>query len=268
MIGTDDLLFAVSASTIALGLAGGSALACELGYWSGRRTAARRATDGAPHTRDLQAAMLALLGLLLAFTFGMAAARYDARRLAILEETNAIGTSYLRADLLDRDDTVQLQEELRRYVDVRLEFYGTGFDSRARSEVEKHAAHVRGEMWSRAAAIGRQHPDAVSVGLFVASLNAVIDAAAKQAVVFDSHVPDSILFALFCTSVLSLAAVGYHGGQEQRRHVFLTAMLITVVVLTILLILDLDRPQRGLIRVSADSMVQLKMEMERTQSLP
>ena len=120
-------------------------------------------------------ATLGLLAFMLAFTFGMAASRFDTRKQLVLDEANAIGTTYLRAAMLqERRD--EIRALLRSYVDARLEAVRPGrvAEGILRSE------ELQGQMWSAATAVGLQHPDSIVVGLFVESLNEVIDLHAKR----------------------------------------------------------------------------------------
>jgi hypothetical protein len=120
-------------------------------------------------------ATLGLLAFMLAFTFGMAASRFDTRKQLVLDEANAIGTTYLRTAMLpERRD--EIRALLRSYVDARLDVIQPGRVAEAILQSED----IQGQMWSAATAIGQQHPDSIIVGLFVQSLNEVIDLHAKR----------------------------------------------------------------------------------------
>jgi len=127
--------YALYAFLVTLSLFVGTLLALEAGRWTGLRQIA----TGSGHlagTGTLEAAILARLGLLIAFSFSGAAARFDARRLQILQETNAISTAYLRLDLLPAAAQPPLHELFRRYLDARLDFYANAQDvDAARSEL-------------------------------------------------------------------------------------------------------------------------------------
>jgi len=120
-------------------------------------------------------AMLGLLAFMLAFTFGMAASRFDTRKQLVLDEANAIGTTYLRTAMLpERRD--EIRGLLRSYVDARLKAVQSG---RVAEEILV-SEDIQGQLWSAATAVGLQHPDSIVVGLFVQSLNEVIDLHAKR----------------------------------------------------------------------------------------
>src|SRR4029077_19796645 len=152
--------------------------------------------------------VLGLLAFMLAFTFGMAASRFDTRKQLVLDEANAIGTTYLRTAMLpERRD--EIRALLRSYVDARLEAVRSG---RVAARVLK-SEDMQNKLWSAATAVGLQHPDSIIVGLFVESLNQVIDLHAKRVTAgLRNRIPGTIWMVLLTIATLSLAAMGYHGG--------------------------------------------------------
>ena len=154
-------------------------------------------------------ATLGLLAFMLAFTFGMAASRFDTRKQLVLDEANAIGTTYLRAAMLPekRDEIRALLRVLRGCSPgSRPARPGGRGDSAGRKTLQD-------QMWAAATAIGLQHPDSIVVGLFVESLNEVIDLHAKRVNAgLRNRIPGAIWVALLTIAALSLAAMGYHAG--------------------------------------------------------
>ncbi len=151
---------------------------------------------------------LGLLAFFLAFTFGFAANRFDMRRQVLLDEANAIGTTYLRAGMLpDRREEIRVL--LRDYVDTRLNAVQSG----RIAEGIRQSEQLQEQLWTQAVALGETHPTSIVVGLFVQSLNEVIDLHAKRvAVGVRNRIPGVIWVALFAIAVLSLTAMGYHAG--------------------------------------------------------
>ena len=198
----------------------------------------------------------ATLGLL-AFTFGMAASRFDTRKQLVLEEANAIGTTYLRAAMLpERRD--EIRALLRSYVDIRLE----AVRSDKVAEEILRAETTQGQLWSTATTVGLQHPDSIVVGLFVQSLNEVIDLHAKRVTAgLRNRIPGTIWVALLTIATLSLAAMGYHAGLVGT----IRSLAIIVVAVTfsavIALIADLDRPQEGTLTVSQQALIDVRQSM-------
>ncbi len=202
-------------------------------------------------------ATLGLLAFMLAFTFGMAAERFDTRKRLVLDEANAIGTTYLRTAMLpERRD--EIRALLRSYVDVRLDAVRSG---RVAEQILK-SEEIQGQLWSSATAIGVQHPDSIVVGLFVASLNEVIDLHAKRVTAgLRNRIPGAIWGVLLTIATLSLAAMGYHAGLAGT----IRSLAIIVVAVTfsavIALIADLDRPQEGALIVSQQALIDLRQSM-------
>jgi hypothetical protein len=200
----------------------------------------------------------ATLGLL-AFTFGMAASRFDTRKQLVLDEANAIGTTYLRAAMLpERRD--EIRTLLRSYVDSRLEAVRSG---RVKEEILR-SEEIQGQLWSAATSVGRQHGDSIVVGLFVESLNEVIDLHAKRVTAgLRNRIPGAIWLALMTIATLSLAALGYQAGLVGTiRSV---AMIVVAVSFSavIALIADLDRPQEGTLTVSQQALIDVRQSMDR-----
>ena len=210
----------------------------------------------------LQGGMLALLGLLLGFTFAAASQRFDARKQLVLDEANAIGTAYLRATAVPGGEEVA--ELLRRYVDVRLEGAASARNPEDFRRAVGESERLHDAMWSRAAALARANPDPLRTLLLVA-VNEVIDLHEKRLTAMRNHVPTIILVLLLVVSVLTMASLGHAAGASGGRSGMLStaltfAMLVTVVIMVVV---DLDRPERGLIRVSQQSLQTLRDGLHR-----
>src|SRR5436190_7982584 len=134
----------------------------EVGRRLGLRYAERTASTE-PRFGNIEGAVFALFGLLLAFTFSGAGSRFDTRRLQIADEANAIGTAYLRLDLLTPEDQPALREQFRTYLSARLEVYRKFPDLAAVKEALARADQLQGGIWSAAVAATRSpgaHVDA------------------------------------------------------------------------------------------------------------
>ena len=202
-------------------------------------------------------AMLGLLAFMLAFTFGMAASRFDTRKQLVLDEANAIGTTYLRTAMLpERRD--EIRALLRSYVDTRLEAVRSG---RVAVEILR-SEDIQGRLWSAATAVGLQHPDSIVVGLFVASLNEVIDLHAKRVTAgLRNRIPGAIWVALLTIATLSLAAMGYHAGLVGTVRSLAFIVVAVTFSAVIALIADLDRPQEGSLTVSQQALIDVRQSM-------
>jgi hypothetical protein len=175
-----------------------------LGIWRRRRSDLEKESP----VGAMVGASLGLLAFMLAFTFGIAAGRFDSRRQILLDEVNAIGTTFLRAAMLPENGH-EIRNLLREYVDVRLE----AVQSQKIAEGILRSEEIQNQLWTNATAIAQQNPTSIVVGLFVQSLNEMIDIHAMR-VHFGTRnrIPGVIWSALFVVAALSLAAMGYHAG--------------------------------------------------------
>jgi hypothetical protein len=232
----------------------------EVGFRVGSR---RRAGSGQGTITDLGTTLgglLGLLGLLLAFTFGMAGERYDRRKTLVVEEANAIGTAWLRADLVPEPMRGQAREILREYTQVRLDAANYGNRPRvvaalARSE-QLHEA-----LWAVTVAAAAAAPSPATA-LFVASVNEVIDMHGRRiAAAVRNPIPPVIFGTLYLVALLVLGMLGYSRGVAGDRNPVTTTILAVVLAVVMALILDLDRPGEGYLRVSQQAMVDVRKSM-------
>jgi len=233
--------------------------AVEGGYRFGRYRRSRTENEKDAPVGSMAGATLGLLAFMLAFTFGLAASRFDVRRQVLLDEANAIGTTYLRAGVLpERRD--EIRELLRDYVNVRIEAVKTG----KIAEAVRRSEELQEQMWVHAVAIGEHNPTSLVVGLFIESLNELIDLHAKRIGVASYRIPLPIWGTLFIVAVLSLATMGYHAGLVGTSRSIAQIGVALAFSVVILLIADLDRPQAGMLRVNQQPMINLHQSMERT----
>jgi hypothetical protein len=202
-------------------------------------------------------AELALLAFILAFTFGLAAARFDTRRQVVLDEANAIGTTYLRAGMLPERGE-EIRRLLREYVATRLEAVQRG----KLPEGIRRSEEIQQQAWTQADVVAEKNPDSMIVGLFVQSLNQMIDLhAIRIQASLRSRIPGAIWLSLFAVAALSFATMGYHSGLSgTRRSVAIVAVAVTFSVV-IQLIADLDRPQEGVLNVSQQALLDVQRSM-------
>lgn len=255
------MLWEIDELLLLVALAAGFLLVLELGFRLGRARN-RPGDDGArEHIGSLQGSVLGLLALLLGFTFAMAVSRFDMRKALVLEEANAIGTSLLRAALLPEPMRHEVPRHLAAYVDARLAFYRTGVDADSLATAAAQAARLEHSLWLAAAAATDADPHSVAASLFVQSLNEVSDVREKRRVALDNHVPEAVVCLLLAASAVALALVAYGCGLNGRRRFASNATFALLLALVLTTIFDIDRPRRGLIQVSQDSLVRLKASL-------
>jgi hypothetical protein len=249
---TFDMTHVLIAFSITFGLFLGMLFFLDIGRRIGVRRRAQDPEGAGAGVGAVDGAVFALLGLLIAFTFSGAAARFDTRRALIVEEANAIGTAYLRLDLLPAGAQPALRDLFRRYVDSRLETYRKIPDYQAAKAEYDRSISLQGEIWSQAIAAGRLEgaPPAATM-LLLPALNQMIDITTTRAMAVQTHPPIAIFAMLFGLALASalLAGYGMAGGKSRDwLHMLAFAM---VLALTVYVIIDIEFPRLGLIRVDA-----------------
>jgi hypothetical protein len=197
-------------------------------------------------------ATLGLLAFLLAFTFGMAATRFDNRKQIVLQEANTIGTTYLRSDFLPEQSRDEARILLREYLALRA----GGASAILSPEGMAKSAGLQDRLWVIAAGAATQS-DSIATGLFIQSLNEMIDLDAIRVTNLRNRIPDTIWFMLYVVTIFSMTAMGYQFGMTGTRSWATMIILVMVFTPVILMIADLDRPQTGLLRISQQPLIDL-----------
>jgi len=225
----------------------------ELGRRWGERQL-RLDPDGARiGTGAVEGAVFALLGLLIAFTFSGAADRLDRRRIQIVDEANAIGTAWLRLDLLPAQSQPALRDLFRQYVDSRLAAYrelsSSGLAA-ARRELD-HSAQLQNQIWRASVEAARSSPTVAATTVLLPALNEMFDIVTTRAASAYMHPPAAIYALLFvlCLAGALFAGAAMAGGRSRNAlHVIGFAAIMSA---SVYLIIDLEFPRFGLIRIDA-----------------
>jgi hypothetical protein len=222
----------------------------ELGHRIGQRERARGGADGSRGMGAIEGAVFALLGLLLAFSFSGAATRFEARRHLITSEVNAIGTAWLRLDLLPVAEQPQLRTLFRNYTELRSSFFKSPIDEASVSGRKKVLTEIRQKIWERVlnALHAPSSPTQTPI-LLVPALNAMFDIAETRLLATENHPPPIISTLLIGMTYLAATLAGYGMGGSQTRNRFHRILFALVMTLTLTVITDLEYPRRGLIRV-------------------
>jgi hypothetical protein len=200
-------------------------------------------------------ALLGLLAFLLAFTFGAAASRFDARRHLLLDEVNAIGTTYLRAGVIAEPERSELRKLLREYVAIRADL--AEHPERLAETITRSEA-LHGEFWDMMTVVAQADPHSVVAGRLMESMNEMIDLHTERVTVGLRHRISPVIWtALYFTAALSMVAVGYQFGLSGARNVPMSVLLALTFSAVILLIADLDRATEGTLQVSLQPMLDL-----------
>jgi hypothetical protein len=221
----------------------------------GRHLGARKlATDpGGARTgvTAVEGALFGLLGLLLAFTFSGAASRFDARRKLITDEVNVIGTAWLRLDLLPADAQPELRDLVRKYLDARLDTYRKLPDIAAAEAELAHSLQLQREIWAKTVAAIRSAPSGFSGAAVVNALNAMFDIATTRIAAARTH-PPTIIYLMLGFLALSTSLMAGHAmaGSKTRSFIHIAGFAL-VLSATVYVILDLEYPRLGFIRLDA-----------------
>jgi hypothetical protein len=215
----------------------------------GRRLGLRHSAAGAAATGTLDSAVFALLGLLLAFTFSGASQRFDTRRAQIVEETNNIGTAWLRLDLLPADAQPPLRDLFRNYVDSRLEVYENLQNVEATSAELQRSSALQSQIWNRAVVACGEKRDPATTTLVIEALNAMFDITTTRAAAARMH-PPLVVFALLFVLALASAFVAGHGMAYAPSAPWLHMLTFAAMIsASVYLVLDLEYPRAGFVRI-------------------
>jgi hypothetical protein len=247
-------LWTILPLTVALAL-----LSVELGYRLARYRLQREQLEKESPLGGMVGSTLGLLAFMLAFTFGLAGSRFEDRRQILLSEANAIGTTYLRAALIPEPMRTESRNLLREYVNVRLE--GVQQPGKLEQSLSK-SEELHNQLWTVAVAAAEKERSPMT-SIYVQSLNEVIDLHATRLMAgLRSRVPAVIWIVLYLLGFLGMVLMGYQSGLANSRRSIAAVALILGFSLVLYLIADLDRPGKGVLQVSQQSMIDLQKSMK------
>jgi hypothetical protein len=198
---------------------------------------------------------------MLAFTFGIVTDRYDARRELVRNEANAIGTAYVRSDILPEPARGRAKEMLKEYVDFRLKAAQSRKLSVLR-ETHIESTRIHRQLWEMAIANAREDTNQELSVLYVESVNAVINVHALRMAMVEYRIPGGIWLVLYVLVVLGMAGLGYQTAVSGSRRSWAMPILAFSFSIVFALIISLDRPQSGFIKVSQRPLANVRAMME------
>lgn len=235
-------------------------VASELGWRLGHR----RRHEG-ESLRSLVAgvagATLAMLGLLLGFSLSMAISRYDARRAVIVDEANAIGTLWLRSSLLEDPVRSELRDAVRAYTDARVALYDASGDVDAVRAATARAEALHGAIWSSVERATRTPASPAILSSLITAANEVIDLHELRLSSIENFVPSPVILLLIGVAMIAMGFLGWSFGAADRRSTIAMLVMSVLVTAVIFVIMDLNRPQRGLIRVGHESILRVQQSI-------
>jgi len=208
---------------------------------------------GGPEEKALnvaQGAVFLIAGLILGFSFSYAAAHFDARRALVVEEANAIGTTYLRASTLPAAAADKFRTILRDYTQTRLATYSNLPDPTRSQAMERQSIGMQDVLWSVLRSAELADTRNSQFGLLTQTLNNMIDVSAKQSAALKSRLPIAMLVLVLMVSLISALLMGVHFERMRGLRVFLGLIIALLLATVVTAVLDLDRPQEGLVRVN------------------
>ena len=204
-------------------------------------------------------ATLTLLGLIIGFTFSMAIARYDQRKNLEEEEANAIGTEYVRADLLPAPDAANVRALLKQYLDERLRFYSVINIHMSRlGQINAKTSELQTKLWNTVTAPAQAAPTPV-ISLAVSGMNDVLNSQGYSQAAWWNRIPIAAWILMMAIAIFCNVLIGYGSHQTRRSLLFILPLLVS---LSFMLIADIDSPRGGLIRVKPRNLTSLAQSLQ------
>ena len=202
--------------------------------------------------------MLGLMAFLMAFSIGIVINQHNGRKAMVVTEANAVGTAYLRAGFLDEPDLNSTRDLLREYVEVRL---AAAADTTLYESATTRSEEIHGELWSIVEEQVRQGNESDIMALFVESVNEVIDVHSLRLTAATLRLPRLLGVVLYAATILSFLLVGVANSSDKERDQIALTIFALAFVAVLMIIVDLDRPQQGLLTVSQQAMSDLLRQM-------
>ena len=243
-----------------------SVLALECGAWVARRQLSGQpaAADGSKDTSDVQGyvvgAIFGLLAFLVGLTFSIALDRYDSRRGLVAQEATAISTAYLRADLFDEPVRSQLRQTMREYARTRV--VPDGLDRDEIDKREEGSEVLRSKLWQQTHEAVMPVRETELASYFIEAMNNMLDVGTERSLAGRAHIPAQIVDMQFIYLVVAAGVLGYLLGAERSRRRYASSLLIVLFVLAFVMILDVDQPRAGSIKVSQRGLEQLVAQID------
>lgn len=236
----------------------------ETGFRLGRRRH-KTETDLSHNISNIfKGSIFGLVALLLGFSFSATTSRYDLRQRIVLDQANAIGTCYLRAGLLDESSCKHIRSLLERYVEVRVDQYRVGRDAEAVARDQAEIDRLLADLWTAVEDANRREPEKVHKSSIGPAANEVIDLGSTRTWANRNHLPEPVLLLLMVSVLVACMLLGHSSGQTGRRHLSLWLAANVIFALVLFVVLDFDRPRRGLIRVDQTPLIELNASLAGT----
>lgn len=255
---TEELLYSIPQWSIGIVTLVLLIISVEIGYWIGLKVKVEMTQPMKDQISTIQTAILTIFTFLLGFTFAMALSRFDNRKQMVVKESNAIGTAVLRSQLLPVNQRAKTNELFKEYVNVEFSITSrANIPKEERNKLNREIKRLQNLLWTEAFNATENNPLSVPAGLFATSINQLIDIKTERDIAISNHVPEIVLLGLLLFAALAIAILGYGNGLAATHARYPAVILCIVITLSFILIIDLDRPNRGLTKVSQESMIEL-----------
>jgi hypothetical protein len=252
-----ELLDAVPIWLVYFATVGLLLLAMRVGYAAGVRNQARRKTEDDSSLNTVIAAALALLAFLLSVSVSLGTTLYNERRVLVVDEANAIGTAWLRAGYVGDPLTDQARQQLIEYTDWRV----AAMDPSRREEALAQATAIQATLWKGAEQIAVSSPTP-PVSLYISAINDVIDLYSKRVNELEMRVPITVILALYVVALLSMGLLGLKFGYAGTINWTISVLLALILGVAFVLLMDLDRPMSGALRVPQEPLLDLQTQLD------
>jgi hypothetical protein len=239
------------AIVVAIGLFAGILACLEVGYRIGCYSSGKYSRAAHEGIGVIEAAVFALLGLLLGFSFSGGTSRLETKRQLVIQEANAISSAYLRLDELPANEQPEMRRLFREYLDARLSVYEKLPDLKAVEQELGRATKLQQEIWSRAVIASRGDPTQNSARLLLPALNEMIDVSTARTIAMHTQLPALIFVLLTGVALVSGLLAGYAMAKRRSRSWLHLLVYAVVIAITVYAVLDLEYPRFGLIRLDA-----------------
>ena len=233
---------------VLMGLLAGILVCLEIGWRFGKRDLASGDVSMSGISA-MDGAVFALLGLFIAFTFSAAVARFETRRHVVVEESNVIGTAWLRLDMLPSEIQPSVRDLFRRYTKSRIAVYEKLPDLNAAKQELAKGAELQNQIWAQAVSAARISPSPTVAMAVLPSLNQMFDIANSRTMSAKMHTPKVVFILLLALSLVSSVFAGYNMASEKKRNWLHVLGFALVLALSVYMIVDLEYPRLGIIQI-------------------
>jgi hypothetical protein len=234
-----------------LGIGGGMLILLELGRRIGRKSIVKDPEGSHQGLGPVEAAVFGLMGLIIALTFSGAALRFDQRRMLIIDEANAIGTAYLRVDLLPDDAQPAIRSDFREYLDAKIELYHNISNKDKVAELEGKTASLQTKIWKASVSASQKSDNLSASLLLLPALNSMIDICSTRTAIRQVHQPNIIFLVMILLALVCSLVAGYGMALKKTRSWIHLLGFTLVLLITIIVIIDMEYPRVGFIRIDA-----------------